>query len=210
MSQIINRHLSRQLKTSAGFTLLELMVAISIFAVVAMLAMGGMSYVMHIQKQSQSSLDDLNRMQIFFEVFSRELRHIVNRPVRGEYGLKLSALSSETSDGVDGIEFTHQGRFVPLQNASSQLSLQRVAYFIEGNKLIKKTWPVLDRVEDTQSYQHVLLDNIKYFNISYLIEISKQQFEWQESLSDSDQLRGIRIEISQHENDVYRIFSVRI
>ena len=192
------------IKKHKGFTLLELMVAIGIFAVVSLLAMGGMSHVMTIQKESQTRLDDLNRLQMFFQVFDREITHLVNRPVRGEYGLQLSALSSTTSDAVDGIEFTHQGRMIPGQS----YSLQRVAYYIEGEQLYKKIWPVLDRAEDTPSYQQIVLNDVTEFNIRYLIETSPGQMEWQESVYDSSQLRGIRIDINRHNNNVYRIFSV--
>lgn len=192
------------IKTYKGFTLLELMVAIGIFAVVSLLAMGGMSHVMTMQKESQARLDELNRLQMFFQVFDREIIHLVNRPVRGEYGLQLAALSSTTSDALDGIEFTHQGRMIPGQS----YSLQRVAYYIEADKLNKKIWPVLDRAEDTPSYQQTVLDDVTEFKIRYLIATTPGQFEWQESVYDSSQLRGIRIDINWHNNNVYRIFPV--
>ncbi len=199
------RYLSR---ASRGFTLLELMVAISIFAVVSLLASGGMSSVLNIQKQSQEKLEDLNQLQMFFEIFATEIKHFVIRPVRGEYGLELDAMSSEISDGSEGIEFTHQGRMVPGQT----YSLQRVAYYVQDQKLYKKIWPVLDRAEDTESRHQLMLAHVKYFNIAYLIETQAMQFEWQETLDKTNMvlLRGIKLTINNNDNDIYRIFPVHI
>ena len=190
-----------------GFTLLELMLAVAIFAVVSLLATGGMSNVLNFQKQSQAEMEQLNRLQMFFSMLSRELNFIVIRPVREEYGTKLPAISSETSDGLDGLEFTHQGQNLPGQG----VLLQRVAYYQDENKLYKKLWPVLDRAEDTESSAYVLLNKVERFTISYMVEVKKGQMEWQSSL-DSDRvnkLRGIKIELDTQKHKIYRIFPVR-
>ncbi len=208
MKILINRPVRYESRASRGFTLLELMVAISIFAVVSLLATGGMSSVLNIQKQSQDKLEELNHMQMFFEMFATEIKHFVIRPVRGEYGLELNAMSSETSDGLEGIEFTHQGRMIPGQT----YTLQRVAYYVEDQKLYKKIWPVLDRAEDTRSRHQLILSHVKSFNMAYLIETQSMQFEWRESLDKTNipLLRGIKLTINNNDNDIYRIFPVRI
>jgi len=135
------RHIA--LKHTSGFTLLELMVAISIFAVVSLLAMGGLSNVLNTQEHTENNMHRLTRLQMVFTIMSRELQQLTERTVRDEYGALIEAISSETSEGMNGIEYTHQGRFTLGDN----ISLQRVAYYIEDKQLIKKVWQVLDRVE---------------------------------------------------------------
>ena len=190
-----------------GFTLLELMLAVAIFAVVSLLATGGMSNVLNFQKQSQAEMERLNRLQMFFAMLSRELDFIVIRPVREENGTKLPAISSETSDGLDGLEFTHQGQNLPGQG----VLLKRVAYYQDNNKLYKKTWPVLDRAEDTKPSAYVLLDKVERFSISYRLELEKGQMRWQSFLDKTqvDKLRGIKIELDTQKHKIYRILPVR-
>ncbi|MCU7940980.1 MAG: type II secretion system minor pseudopilin GspJ [gamma proteobacterium symbiont of Bathyaustriella thionipta] len=196
-------------KQAAGFTLLELMVAISIFAVVSLLTMGGLSNILETQAHAEKSLQRLSRFQMVFAVMSRELRQLSMRPVRGEYGSLMDSISIETSDGVDGIEYTHQGRFT----LGNTLSVQRVTYYIEDDQLVKKVWPVLDRVEDTQPVKQILLEGIKDLSIEFYSVPAEESGVynadgWNSSPDDSS-LTGLKVTISSTDyGDIYRIYHV--
>ncbi len=206
-------------KTAAGFTLLELMVAISIFAIISLLTMGGLSNILDTQAHTEKSLQRLTHMQMVFTIMSRELRQISLRPVRDEYGAFNPAISHKTSDDINGIEFTHQGRFTLGDN----VSLQRVAYYLEDRQLVKKVWQVLDRVEDTQPVKQTVLDNIDELDFSfYTIDISikksssgvavaLEEIPWQHSIPDSPDIRVAAVKISIRDKDfgeIYRIFEL--
>jgi general secretion pathway protein J len=198
-----------------GFTLLELMVAISIFAIVSLLTMGGLSNILDTQAHTEKSMQRLIRMQMVFTIMSRELQQLAKRPIRDEYGADMDAITSEISGGFSGIEFTHQGRF----SLGDTVSLQRVAYYLEDKKLIKKIWRVLDRVEDTKANKQIIIDGVDDLNISfYSISQSNnkdpafvRKIEWQSTLTSGtdDIILAIKIAIKPKDSDeIYRVFNV--
>ena len=195
------------IRTNKGFTLIELMVAISIFAIVSLLTMGGLSNVLNTQKHTEDHLQRLTQFQMAFMILSRELQQFSNRSVRDEYGAMFPSISHETSEGIDGIEFTHHGRFT----FGEQLSLQRVAYYLEDKRMIKKTWSVLDRVEDSKPHKQVVLDNVEALKFSFYTKQSSSEGQWQDDLTDIDnrQLSAVKLSIKTEDFDeLYRIFEV--
>lgn len=206
-------------RLSSGFTLLELMVAISIFAIVSLLTMGGLSNVLDTQAHTEKSLQRLTRMQMAFTIMSRELQQISHRPVRDEYGAFNAFISHKTSDDTDGIEFTHQGRFT----LGDSVSLQRVAYYLEDKQLVKKVWLVLDRVEDTQPVKQTVLDDIDELAFTfYSIDTTTTQdnsnnqtavseIPWQDSISDAPGIKVLAVRISLSSKDfgeIHRVFEL--
>ena len=190
-----------------GFTLLELMVAISIFAIVSLLTMGGMTTVLDTQQHTEEHLQRLTRLQMVFTILSRELQQFSPRSIRDEYGAVIESISSETSEGVSGIEFSHQGRFT----LGSKVSLQRVAYYFEDEQLVKKVWRVLDRVEDTSPVKQVLLDNIEELNFSFYVAQLQDEGNWQDTWTEDEnaQLRAVKLSLKMADYDeIYRIFPI--
>lgn len=197
-----------------GFTLLELMVAMSIFAIVSLLTMGGLSSVLDTQAHTEKNMQRLIRFQMTFTIMSRELQQLSNRSIRDEYGAAIDSISNVTSEGIDGIEFTHHGRFT----LGDTVSLQRVAYYLEDKQLVKKVWRVLDRVEDSKAVKQIILEDINEFNVSfYSVKQSESrvnqevngEISWQESIVDDAQLRAIKITlISDDYDELYRVFEV--
>ncbi len=192
---------------SKGFTLLELMVAISIFAIVSLLTMGGMTTVLDTQQHTEENLQRLTRLQMVFTILSRELQQFSPRSIRDEYGAVIESISSETSEGVSGIEFSHQGRFT----LGNKVSLQRVAYYYEDEQLVKKVWRVLDRVEDTRPVKQVLLDNIEELNFSFYVAQLQDEGDWQDTWIEDEnaQLRAVKLSLKMADYDeIYRIFPI--
>lgn len=199
-------------KKISGFTLLELMVAISIFAIVSLLTMGGLSNVLNTQEHTEKNLQRLTRLQMVFTIMSRELQQLSARSIRDEYGAFVAPLSNEVSGGIAGIEFTHQGRFT----LGDQVSLQRVAYYLEDKQLVKKIWPVLDRVEDTKPIKQILLDEVDDLSFSFYSAQSggssgNNDIDWNNSVDTQGktQLKAIRVAITTTDYDeIYRVFEI--
>ena len=204
---ILHRHQFCSNFSCKGFTLLELMIAISIFSVISLLTIGGLSNVLNTRTHTEESLQHLVRLQMVFSIIDREIHQLSNRPVRDEYGVNIPAITSDTSVGVKGLEFSHQGRFA----LAGQSTLQRVAYYLEDDKLIKKHWKVLDRVEDTQPVKQELLSNIDELSFAYYGRSSDGTGDWYDEW-DADELlslRAIRVTLkTPGYNDLYRIFEV--
>ena len=149
----------------SGFTLLELMVAISIFAIMSVMIFGGLSEVINVRTSTDKYTSRLTALQIAFMHFSRDARQLSNRSIRGEYGDKLSAVQSNDI-GQYKIELTSTGYPNPAQLNRSEL--QRIAYGVEDNKLYRYRWSVLDRAEDSKPNKTIILNDVSNMSVRFL------------------------------------------
>ena len=162
----------RNAQRCAGFTLLELLVAIAIFAVVAAMAYGGLSSVLRARSSSDAGALQLRALQQSFMLLGRDLAELAPRPVRDEYGDRKAAFLG----GSDWIEFTRAGWANPT--AQPRSDLQRVAFARRDKRWVMATWQVLDRAQDSAPLETNLLDNISSLRLRYLDANSHWQESW--------------------------------
>ncbi|MBE9560812.1 MAG: type II secretion system minor pseudopilin GspJ [Proteobacteria bacterium] len=166
-------HPSNSPAKQQGFTLLELLIASIIFAIMAIMAYGGLANVMDNSKASQTALKRLQQIQQSVSVLNRDLLQILPRAVRDEYGNVQPALSA--GNNIDNlVEFTRGGRVNPANLLRS--TLLRVAYRFDDEKLLRLQWPQLDNAPGVEAKQTILIDDVENVSIRFL----DQNGEWQE------------------------------
>jgi len=154
---------------NAGFTLLELLVALLIFAVLAVMAYGGLQVVLDAQKRTAVQAMRLGELQVFFAILGRDVEQMIDRPIRNSYGDEEAALI-----GASGtLEFTRTGWRNPAGFARS--NMQRVAYVLDDDRIIRYGWQVLDRSPESTAIEKVLLEKVNEIDVRYL----DQQLQWQ-------------------------------
>ena len=149
----------------SGFTLLELLVAMGIFALMAAMAYGGLNTIMKERQATDQHAARLAQLQTSFLWLGRDIEQVVNRRIRDEYGDSQLALSG-VEVGRYQLEFTRGGWRNPAGRARS--NLQRVAYSVRENQLIRSYWNVLDRAQDSQALETVLLDGVTRMDLRFL------------------------------------------
>jgi general secretion pathway protein J len=157
--------------TQAGFTLLELLVALSIFALLSVMAYSGLNTVLKQRVATEAEATRLGDLQKIYLLMQRDLEQAVLRPVRGEYGDRLPAMS-----GDGGIQFTRGGWNNPLGHPRSDL--QRVGYAMADERLVRYVWTVLDRAEDTQPLEQPLSDQVTGMDVRYLDASDNWLTQW--------------------------------
>jgi general secretion pathway protein J len=155
-----------------GFTLLELLVALAIFSVVAVLAYGGLGTVLEQQRLTEESAERLGVLQKTYLIIQRDMEQAVPRPVRDEFGDQQSLLIG----GASGLELTRGGWPNPLGHPRS--SLQRVGYSLEDQQLVRHSWLVLDRAQDSTPLHQTLARDISRFELRYLDGQNSWQEQW--------------------------------
>lgn len=126
-----------------GFTLLEVVVAVAIFSVVAALAWGGLDRIAHAKQVIDAQSQNFLALQQAMGQLERDVRQAAARPVRDGSGLELPALLG----AGPGIELT---RFVGGGGWDRQApALERVAWRCEDGRLQRLRWIVLDRTAGT-------------------------------------------------------------
>lgn len=158
---------------SNGFTLLELLIAISIFAMIGLASYQVLTTVIQAESATAGSSDRLVRLQKIYLAISRDLVQVANRSVRDENGEPLPALLTDPR-GFD-LEFSRSGWRNPLNQPRS--NLQRVAYEWDGDALLRHSWGVLDRAQDSEARSQVLVAGVEQFALRML----DQQGQWHQS-----------------------------
>ncbi len=172
MPRVNNKHSIIQ---QQGFTLLELLIASVIFAVMALMAYGGLDNVIDNSQASQQALTRLQQVQKSILVLDRDFSQILKRAIRDEYGNTQPYLSA--GENIDQlVEFSRGGRVNPANLLRS--SLLRVAYQFEDEKLIRLQWPQMDRTQEIEARKTTLLDNIESVTVRFLDQDGKWQEQW--------------------------------
>ena len=146
-----------------------------IFAIMAVMAYGGLDNVINNSQSSKIALKRLQQIQQSVSVLNRDFRQLISRPIRDEYGNTQASLSA--GDNFDTlIEFTRGGRVNPAGLIRS--TLLRVAYQLDDDKLIRRQWAQLDRSQELEPKKTMLIDKLENASIRFLTAGGQWQDQW--------------------------------
>ena len=150
----------------AAFTLIELMVAMAIFAVLSALAYGVLNQTLLNAEILSSRMDRLKAIQKTVRTISDDFIQLAPRPVRLDIGEGYSAALTTDLQSVYALELTRGGwsNLIVLPRST----LQRVAYRLEENELIRYHWNMLDRTLSNEPRAVALLDEVESVAFRFL------------------------------------------
>ena len=157
---------------TTGFSLMELLVAVAVFALASALAWAGIAAVARTREHLAAEQDAFAAVARSVELLSRDLGQAVVRPVRDANGSMLPAL---VGDGTR-IELTRTG-YVGAP-ATAQSDLERVAWQLDGHALMRLRWPVLDRAPGSTPAPRVLDEGVTRMALRYLDHGGRWQARW--------------------------------
>lgn len=158
-----------------GFTLLEMIIVILVFGIMAVMAYGGLNAVLRARDVLKGTLDRTTEMQKAYLRLRGDFQNLRNRPIRGGFGDVEPALYV-TRDGF--VELTRGGWRNPLYLPRS--SMERVAYAYDEKQkaLLRSSWRVLDRVEDSAPTSTTLLSRVDEVAWRFLDHSRQWQDQW--------------------------------
>jgi general secretion pathway protein J len=149
-------------RPARGFTLLELLVALALFALVAAMSYGGLAAMVRTQEGLRAQGDRLAALQLAVGLLERDLRQAAVRPIRDRMGETLPTLLGQSR----ALELTTLSPANPL--VVSRPNLQRVGYLLDRRRLVRQAYAVLDRAPGTQPAVKTLLEEADDLGIRYL------------------------------------------
>ena len=157
-----------------GFTLVELLIAMAVFAVMASIAYGGLSSVLASKEAIDGALDRSKTLQMATWHIQRDMEQIVDRPIRDRFGDVEPAILGS----VDlGLTFTRGGWSNPMGEPRS--TLQRVHYELDNDRrLVRSYWRVLDQAQDSGTVDTTLLEGVESMEWRYLDGRGQWQDRW--------------------------------
>src|SRR3954471_13286931 len=178
----------RALRRAPGFTLLELLVALFITAILFAMGYGALTQALNSRKEVEEQSARLLAMQQAMRVMEQDLELMQPRPARDPLGngyeaalvvsqnaTSAGAQDSTMAPGTALLTFTRGGWANPAGLPRSEL--QRVSYLVRDNKLIRQYQPVLDTTAATAVVESELLDRVDSLSFQYMDE----SFAWSPS-----------------------------
>ena len=164
------------MKHSRGFTLIEIMVAVLIAAILATMAFTAMQQALANRDRVRDGEARLRAVQYTMRSLVQDFAQLQPRPVRppvGEGGY-LAALEADPS--ISEVTLTRGGWMNPV--GLSRSTLQRVRYVLRDEVLYREYWTALDATLEPQPVSRQLLDHVKRFQVRYLNDGLQWQDNW--------------------------------
>ena len=155
-----------------GFTLIELMVATAISAVIALLAYQSVDGVVRLKTQLAEKQQRLSELQRAFWQMEMDFTQMAPRPVAEGMG------QAQPAAVLQGGQVVACTRIAAMPSPHQAGGLLRVRYALEGDKLYRWVWPVLDRSPDSQPSKILLLTGVKQFAVWFLNAKRQPQTVW--------------------------------
>ena len=171
---------------NGAFTLIELMIALVIFSVVAVLSVTGMRSLIDAKQQQIAHSADLKQLQLAQALLSRDIQQIINRPMRdannaiapGFVGYSLLDVGGQLDNGEHTLfEFTRMGYPNPRSTAARS-TLERIRYSVNHQELIRTVWAGVDNLANAQATELVLLKNLEGIQLSYIDSTGNEAANW--------------------------------
>jgi general secretion pathway protein J len=154
-----------------GFTLIELMVAIFITAIVFAMGYGAINQALNNKQALQDKQERLLAVQTTMRVLAQDFGQLSSRPVRDPTGDSFQPVLRSGQTTQPYLTFTRGGWANPA--GVQRPTLQRVAYILDNKTLRREYWPVLDALLSTQTVKREMLTGVKSVTFRYM-DVSRQ------------------------------------
>ena len=163
----------RSSNKTLGFTLVEILVALLVFAVVGLLSTRLLSQSIDNQNNLQDRGQRLAEIHRAIRVLQRDIVQLSRRKIRDAQGEELPALM--VSD-QGAIEFSRVGWRNPLRQPRSEV--QRVGYRWQDEKIIRGYWLTLDRSYDGEPAYQTLLEDVEAIEFFAVDQLGNEHRQW--------------------------------
>lgn len=192
------------MRTQKGFTLIEIMLALVIFAILASITASSMYHAFDTRKRIANQAQALNTIEFAIALMKQDTLQAVSRTILGN-GMHIFP---EFTGHADYVEFTRDGRVNP--NAFELRStLVRVAYLCKKDKLIRRFWERVDTPNRAAYQDKVILDNLNQCKFAYVTKDNDIVPEWQEypsSDKNNKMPNAIRVTLSLQNGNMSLLF----
>jgi general secretion pathway protein J len=159
-----------------GFTLLEILVATVILAVMGVIAYRGIAEARVAVAAADGHLDRLRNLQRAVQVVVNDFRTLSRRPVRESVGDGYRATLLRDPNSITIAELSHGGW--PNGAGLPRGTGQRIVYRLEEGKLVREHWNVMDPTLATPPVKRELLDRVERVEIRYMNTGREWIVEW--------------------------------
>lgn len=149
-----------------GFTLIELMVALFITAIVFAMGYGAINQALTNRQALEEKQERLLSVQTTMRVLAQDFGQLASRPIRDPTGDSWQPVLRSGQTPQPYLTFTRGGWANPA--GVQRPTLQRVSYVLEKNIFRREHTPVLDALLSSQLVKRELLTQVKSVTFRYM------------------------------------------
>lgn len=183
-----------------GFTLLEMLIAIAIFAMLGLAANAVLQTVLRDDEVTQDFAKQLKGLQQGFGTIERDLGQIVARTARIDQGGRTSTVIQSGKDMLDSeseaLVFYRLGWLNP-GGILPRGSVQYVAYVVQNGQLQRWYYPYPEPEVGAEPIKTVLMDKVLSVKYAFF-----EQEKWQQGGSYNQLPKAIGIEIELEDRGI--------
>ena len=182
---------------SRGFTLLELLIAISILALLSVLGYRAISSLTDSEVRLTEEAARWRTLEQLFTRLEADMRKAQPRAIRIGGGSEPAWLGTTDAEGNAELRFSRSGTEFAVEAGSAG---QRIGYRFRGSAVEVVYLPYFDIAPSTPSTVYALADGITHFRVRYLGPTGDWSDRWP-IRSDQPLPRAVRVELELHQGE---------
>jgi general secretion pathway protein J len=180
MRLIVVYRAARFLRHTRGFSLLEVLIAVAIFALIASVAYASLARMAAAESRLERVQNELETLQRALNNLELDLRHAVPRSARGAYQNSEAALRGDATSLIFGstrVQSTANGpRLEPV----------RVRHRFVSDRWFRAQFTALDLAPATAELDRMVLNKISATSIRYFDHALQPQTQWPSPIAAGD------------------------
>ncbi len=161
--------------SEAGFTLVELLVALAIFALISVAGVTLLRSGSDTQIAVKNRLEEYSRINRLSNAMEGDLAQAIARPLRDPSGQPVPAFT-ENDAGTAGALFGFVRAGWSNFDEAPRAGLQRVAYVLEDGDLKRLSWPMLDGTAPANAA--TLIENVGAAQVQFKDDKGDWRSDW--------------------------------
>lgn len=167
-------------RREAGFTLVEMMAAILVFALISAISVGMLTTALRSKETSEAVMSDLAAVQRIHALLSEDIGQMVMRPVRDADGLtdlRVFALDVRGADPLNPAREDEPREILVLTRTGwanpggvqPRSGLQRVAWIYDGERLWREASLYPDQAQGAAPVRQMIAEGVEDLQIEALM-----------------------------------------
>ena len=215
-------------KALRGFTLIEVLSALLILSLLALMSYRGLGAVLDAREHTRNETDKWRRVSAFFARFERDVQLAAPRPVRSATAAAAGAITAPgidaaaptTTSASSGMAPAWRGDATATEQSRLEFSrfaategvdtARRIAYRLnEKSEVELWLWPGLDIAPDTLPARYPVLIGVKTFELQYLNPALLWVNVWPSAPTDPAIPQAVRLRIVlASSEEIVRVFAL--
>jgi general secretion pathway protein J len=175
-----------------GFTLLEVLLAVAIVALIAVLGYRALAALSDSESKLAAEATRWRTLDLFFARLEGDLRQAMPRPARLSDAREPAWVGVDDATGNSALAFSRAGPEFALEAGSAG---QRLAYRFRDGTVEVLYWASYDRPRGVDPTAYTLLDGVAAFQLAYLTKEGAWVNTWP-SPGESELPRAVKVDLT--------------